>query len=85
MNEGQNTLLKLNWHVLGEVSLSRSAGKLPRTSPMDCTHPEMAPYIVRDDRRPACGSPEIFDHEFFDAVSGAPAASSTTAPAQSLS
>ena len=32
---------------------------------MDCTHPEMAPYIVATIETGAW-EPEIFDHEFFD-------------------
>ena len=32
---------------------------------MDCTHPEMAPYIVRTIET-GTWDPEVFDHEFFD-------------------
>ncbi len=62
MKEGNNTL-KLNGSCTAQYIVSVE-GKAKDIT-MDCTHPAMAPYIVRTIET-GTWDPEVFDHEFFD-------------------
>lgn len=62
MNEGQHTL-KVNGQCTAKYVIA-IAGKAKDIT-VDCTHPEMAPYVVKTIET-GVWEPEIFDHEFFD-------------------
>lgn len=62
MKEG-NAALKLNGTCTAQYIVSVE-GKAKDIT-MDCTHPDMAPYIVRTIET-GTWDPEVFDHEFFD-------------------
>ena len=62
MKEG-NTALKLNGSCTAQYIVSVE-GKAKDIT-MDCTHPEMAPYILRTIET-GTWDPEVFDHDFFD-------------------
>lgn len=62
MKEG-NTALKLNGTCSAQYIVS-AEGKAKDIT-VDCTHPDMAPYIVRTIET-GTWDPEVFDHEFFD-------------------
>ncbi|MEQ1784243.1 MAG: hypothetical protein ABMA14_23050 [Hyphomonadaceae bacterium] len=62
MQEGNNTL-KLNGSCTAQYIVSVE-GKAKDIT-LDCTHPEMAPYILRTIET-GTWDPEVFDHEFFD-------------------
>lgn len=62
MKEGQTTL-KVNGTCTATYVVA-IAGKA-KNIVADCTHPEMAPYVVRTIET-GVWDPEVFDHEFFD-------------------
>jgi len=62
MKEG-NTTLKLNGSCTAQYIVS-TEGKAKDIT-VDCTHPEMGPFVVRTIET-GVWEPEIFDHEFFD-------------------
>lgn len=62
MQEGNNAL-KLSGACTAQYIVS-AEGKAKDIT-VDCTHPEMAPYIVRTIET-GSWDPEVFEHEFFD-------------------